>query len=168
MRGEDERDLFAPANGIRARWRYAYDLVTAREPGDSITLEQLAEALDMDYHPRDEDMRRLLFQVMDTARAHLEENGERTVGTKEKYGWIVLDSAAALRQSEARMGKVRRAAVVTARSLGAVRREELTQQQRQERDFLAGSLMRVSEVMGGRKRKAFRELNQKSKEIEGR
>lgn len=171
MRPEDEREMFAPANGIRARWRYAYDLVAACEPDDSITLEQLAEALDIYYQPGDDHTRSLLFQVMDTARTRLEEDGMRTVQTQEKYGWIVLDSSGALRQSVRRMRKVQSAAARTATSLGAIRREELSQQERQENDFLTSNVLRVGDAAGGRRKPVFRELhrkNQQRKEIEGR
>ena len=172
MTAAGNRDtMFQPANGVRARWYYAYDLVAASQPGDSITYEQLAEALGMSYQPGDAWTRAILCQAMDTARARLESERLNTVSTKEKFGWIVLDATGALRQVERRLSKTVRAAVRCGRGLGSAHREQLTQADRQARDFIASNLVRAADLMGGRRRAVFAALERESqqrKEIEGR
>lgn len=163
--------FFQPADGIQSRKKYAYGLVIAAEPGDAITYEALAEALGWDYHPADAQMRGLLCQAMDGARAQLESEGRNTVETKEKFGWIVLDASGALRQVKRRLNKAQSQLVRTARGLGSAHREELSQADRQERDLIASNLPRAAALMGGRKRPVFTALERESKqrrEIEGR
>lgn len=163
--------FFQPADGVQSRKKYAYDIAISREPGDAITYEELAEALNWQYHPGDGQMRGLLCQAMDAARAQLESEGRNTVATKEKFGWIVLDAAGALRQVKRRLDKTRNQLVRTARGLGAAHREQLSQADRQERDLIASNLPRAAALMGGRKRHVFTALEQESKrrkEIEGR
>lgn len=164
-------EFFQPADGVQSRKKYAYDIAISREPGDAITYEELAEALNWDYHPGDAQMRGLLCQAMDAARAQLESEGRNTVETKEKFGWIVLDASGALRQVKRRLNKAQSQLVRTARGLGAAHRDQLSQADRQERDLIASNLPRAAALMGGRKRHVFTALEQESrkrKEIEGR
>jgi len=80
-----ELDPFAPADGVKARWRYLYDLVVSREPGDEITYQEVEELLDVD--------RPTAQATMLTAQKHLEEDGQYSVATKRKFGWVVMTPA---------------------------------------------------------------------------
>src|SRR5688500_10644881 len=167
---DDTRPAFAPANGIQARWRYAYDLVTPKQPGDEVTLAELAEALGWNYDHADDWQRQQLFSVMSDARRHLEADGQRTVRTVEKFGWIVLDARGALNEVERRRDKAARAVDNAISGLGSAPREELAGQDRSRRDFLEGNLLHAGSLYR-RRSPRFMDLERASKarkEIEGR
>lgn len=169
---EDEpEDRFRPANGMRARWKYAYDLVVSREPGDSITLLELAEALDWDdFDVNDDRQRATLFQIMWEAIRHLEDDGQRTVKTIDKFGWVVLTSAQTLALAEGRRNKAARAVDRTVRVLTSIQEDELDRQQRSSLDFLASNLLRAG-ALYRRRTARFLDLERQSKarkEVEGR
>lgn len=159
----DERGPFEPANGIKARWRYAYDLVTSKQPGDEIAFSELAELLDMEFNPRNRDQRNILLAAMDVARDKLEEEHLPTVRTVDRFGWIVLDAQQAFQQARKRAEKAARAITVTIRSLNSAPREQLPQDLRASRDYLASNLLRAS-ALAGRRSKNVRDLERESQE----
>ena len=142
---------FEPADGVKARWRYAYELVESKQPGGEITLMELAEVLGMEYDPANRDQRHLLFSVMDKAREHLEADYVSTVQTVDRFGWIVPDAVGALRQAEGRTRRVFSAVKRAVRGLKAVPREELPASHRGTHDFLTSQLSRASQIADRRK-----------------
>lgn len=166
----DRPEPFAPADGVQARWRYAYELVESKKPGDAITLMELAEALGIEYDAADRDQRRLLFSVMDKAREHLEADYLHTVKTVEGFGWVVPDAVGALRQAESRTRKVFSAVKRTVRAFKAVPREELPASERRGYDFGLANANRMGEIAGRPKRDthALERESKQRKEIEGR
>lgn len=142
-------DPFAPANGLKARWRYCYELVVGREPGDAITYEEVEELLDCE--------RPVAQAAMLDAKRHLEDDGQRTVRVVRRYGWIVMRSSEHLSEAERRRARSRRALRKAGSVLGATRREELSPLERQALDRELARQSAQEQVMG-RRRTSFAEL----------
>lgn len=145
---------FEPANGERARWRYAYDLVTDRKPGDEITREELMELLDIDSDTA--------LAVMREAKKHLEEDRQQTVRTVERFGWVIIDARGNLDEIEKRRKKAYRATDRTARLIVATPRDDLSQIERSRLDFETRNVL-AARGLFSRKTKSFSELEKESK-----
>lgn len=159
---------FEPKDGVQPRWRYAYDLVIARKPGDGITLMELAELLDLDHFS--EADRQVMRGVMLEAKAHLEKEGQQTVETVVKYGWKVLDPTGNLDQIEQRRLKAARQVDRTARLINATPRSELAPIDQQRYDAEQRSALAAGSLFT-RKRSSFAEMVRRSKprkELPGR
>jgi ATP-dependent exoDNAse (exonuclease V) alpha subunit len=148
---------FRPADGDRARWRYAYDLVAGKQPGEDVTLLELAELLDLDV---DQD-RALLRAVMSEAKKHLERDHLHTVRTVDKFGWVVIDARGNLDEIEKRRKKATRATGRAARLIVATDREQLSPIERQRLDFETRSVLSAKSLFE-RKTKDFTELERQS------
>jgi hypothetical protein len=145
---------FQPADGQRARWRYLYDLVSERHPGDEITVDEVMEMLDVDAATA--------RAVMLEAKKHLEEDRKHTVRTVDRFGWIVIDARGNLDEIEKRRKKAYRATDRTARLIVATPRDELSQIERSRLDFETRNVL-AARGLFSRKTKSFAELEQESK-----
>lgn len=145
---------FEPADGCQARWRYCYDLVVSRKPGDEITYMEIAELLDCSVGQA--------VAAMREAKRHLEVDKQRTVRTVKKFGWIVLDAKGNLNETDDRIRRTRRAATRAVRVLNATRREELSQIERARMDFQSRQLLSARGLYE-RKSPSFAELERASK-----
>lgn len=154
---------FEPADGKQARWRYAYDIAVSKEPGDEITLLELAEALGLDYFPDDREMAQLLWTTMSEAKRHLEMDGLHSVRTVPRFGWVVMRPDQNLDEADARRRKARRAVDRTARLLKATDVDVLSPHQRQRHDFLSSSVTRAAALFD-RKSKNLNDLEQQSRQ----
>lgn len=144
---------FEPADGQRARWRYCYDLVVERSPGDDITVQEVCELLDIDALTA--------RAVMLEAKRHLEVDKQQTVRTVERFGWIVLDARGNLDEIEKRRKKSYRAVDRTARLIVATPRDELTQIDRARLDFETRNVV-AAKGLFSRKTKSFAELEREA------
>lgn len=133
-----DRKPFEPIDGVTPRWRKLYDLVLGRTVGDEITYREALEVLDLDNTRRN---RAVAQNAMRDAQRHLENHGERTVGTRVNFGWVVLDGQRELHQVDRRLVKTSRAAGRTLRGVKALgnRREELSQFERERLDQIGRS-----------------------------
>lgn len=154
---------FEPADGKQARWRYAYDLVLGKEPGDEVTLMELAEALGLEFDISDTVQRQLLWSVMGEAKHHLETDKQQTVKSVPKYGWIVMRPDQNLDEADARRHKAGRAVSRTARLLGATEVSALSPHQRQRHDFLTSAVVRTAALFD-RKPRSLADLESKSQQ----
>lgn len=148
---------FQPADGERARWRYAYDLVVSKKPGEDVTLLELAELLELDANADAQVLRGVMLQ----AKKHLEEAKQQTVRTVPKFGWVVLDARGNLPEIEGRRKKAYRATTRTARLIVATDRTGLSPIERQRLDFETRNVLGASSLFG-RKTKSFVELERES------
>jgi hypothetical protein len=148
---------FQPADGDRARWRYLYDLVVERKPGDDITVDEVVELLEVDPHTA--------RAVMREAKKHLEEDRMQTVRTVERYGWIVIDARGNLDEIEKRRKKAYRATDRTARLIVATPRDDLSQIERSRLDFETRNVL-AARGLFSRKTRSFSELERESKQRE--
>lgn len=146
---------FAPADGVQARWRYLYDMVCQRQPGDDIELGEVTELFDIDEQAA--------RAVMLEAKKHLEEDRQQTVTTKERYGWIVIDAKGNLDEIEKRRRKAYRATTRTARLIHATDRAELAAIDRNRLDFETRNVL-AAQSLYGRKSRSFAELERASKD----
>lgn len=122
-----ERKLFAPADGVQARWRYCYDLAASRDVGDLITLEEVIDLLDgIDEEGAWREMR-----LANDAR---ERDGLRSLIPIPQVGWRIANGVEAHEFGRRRARKQRRAAKRAIRTYRAVPRDELPQVQRQAHD----------------------------------
>lgn len=144
-----DRKPFAPADGLTPRWKKLYDLVLTRDVGDEVTYGEALELLG--FKRKTPTTLALTQQAMRDAQRHLENDGERTVGTVAKFGWIVLSAPREVDQIERRMVKTRRAAGRVSRGVRAAnnRRDELSPFERQRLD-LAGHAARIASEATGR------------------
>lgn len=142
---------FTPADGHTPRWRKLYDLITTRQPGDEITYREARDLLDCDLHTAQSAMR--------DAIRRLERDGQLTVKTVERFGWVVLNPAGELDQVDRRLTKTRRAAGRAARGAGAVegRRDQLSQFERERLDRMKRAALAVGELTS-RRRSSLAEL----------
>lgn len=124
---------FTAADGKKARWRYCYELVATRKPGDEITRMEVMEAAGCDEQQA--------IAAMREAKKHLEFDRQRTVRLVSKFGWIVLDAAGNLSETDRRSRKAARAVTRAARILAATPREELSQIDRARSDYLERQLL---------------------------
>ncbi|WP_027930744.1 hypothetical protein [Amycolatopsis thermoflava] len=145
---------FQPANGDRARWRYAYDLVVERNPGDDITVDELKELLDIDTDTA--------WAVMREAKKHLEEDRQQTVRTVSRFGWIVIDARGNLDEIERRRRKAYRATDRAARLIVATPRDQLSQIERSRLDFETKNIL-AARGLYSRKTRSLSELEKESK-----
>lgn len=146
-----DRRPFEPADGIAPRWQKLHDLVVSRRVGDEITYREAIEVLDLQGgHTRRN--RAIAQAAMRAAVARLERAGERTVGTRAKFGWVILDASRELQQVDRRLVKTRRAAARTLRGGQALnaRREELSQFERERLDWTVRSATAATQVTGRR------------------
>lgn len=150
---------FQPADGTRARWRYAYDLVMERKPDDDITLQELAELLDLDW----ESDSQLLRATMLEAKRHLELDRQQTVRTVDRFGWIVISAKGNLSEIEKRRRKAYRATDRTARLIVATDREQLSPIERNQLDFETRNVVAARSLFG-RKTRSFTELEKASQQ----
>jgi hypothetical protein len=146
---------FQPANGERARWRYAYDMVVERKPGEDVTLQELTELFDID----DQAARAVMLE----AKKHLEEDRQQTVKTVEKFGWVVIDARGNLGEIEKRRVKAYRATNRTARLIVATDRDELSPIERNRLDFETRNVLAARSLFG-RKPRSFSELEKESRQ----
>lgn len=146
---------FQPADGKQARWRYLYDLVVERKPGDDVTVDEVCELLEIDAHTA--------RAVMLEAKKHLEEDRQQTVRTVERYGWIVIDARGNLDEIEKRRKKSGRAANRAARLIVATPREQLSQIERSRLDFETRNVLGAQGLFS-RKTKSLAELEKESKQ----
>lgn len=146
---------FQPADGQRARWRYLYDLVLSRKPGDDITIDEVIEMIDVDGITA--------RAVMLEAKRHLEEDRLQTVRTVERYGWIIIDARGNLDEIEKRRKKSARAANRAARLIVATPRDKLSQIDRARLDFETRNVV-GAQALFSRKTKSFAELEKESKQ----
>ena len=148
---------FQPADGERARWRYAYDLVAGKQPREDVTLLELAELLDVD--PNQD--RELLWAVMAEAKKHLERDRLHTVKTIKRFGWVVIDARGNLDEIERRRKKATRATGRAARLIVATDREQLSPNERQRLDFETRNVL-GAKTLFERKATDFAELERRS------
>jgi hypothetical protein len=149
---------FTAADGKKARWRYAYDLVAARKPGDDVTLQELAELLELDWEQDSHALR----SVMLDAKKRLEEDRKHTVKPVPKYGWKVITAQENLTEIEKRRRKASRATGRAARLIVATDREQLSPIERNQLDFNTRMVVAASSLHG-RKPKSITELEKESK-----
>jgi hypothetical protein len=145
---------FQPADGKQARWRYLYDMVVERKPGDAVTVDEVCELFDIDSHTA--------RAVMLQAKKHLEEDRQQTVRTVERYGWIVIDARGNLDEIEKRRKKSYRAVDRTARLIVATPRADLNQIDRARLDFETRNVVGARGLFS-RKTKSFVELEHEAK-----
>lgn len=158
-----DRKPFEPLDGVTPRWKKLFDLVMNREVGDEVTYREAAEVLGFD-RLTDRSLK-ITQESMRDAQRHLENQGERTVGTIVRFGWVILDAQRELQQVDRRLIKTRRAASRTlrgARALGT-RREELSQFERERLDRISLSAQMAGQIAG---RRSMR-LEELKKMVEG-
>jgi hypothetical protein len=148
-----ERKPFEPADGVSPRWQKLADLVNSKDVGGELTYREAGEALGFDR--LNERTLRITQSAMRDAQKNLEAQGQRTVGTVARFGWIILDASRELQQVDRRLAKTRRAAGRTIRGASALnnRREELSQFERERLDRVAFSARMAVEVSGRRSSK---------------
>jgi len=136
---------FTPADGVMPRWQKLYNLVTDRKVGDGVTYGEARDLLGCNLP--------LTQAAMRDAQKRLEQDGERTVGTVARFGWIVLDAQRELGQVDRRLTKTRRAAGRVVRGTRALntRREDLSQQDRHRLDQIARSGELAAQIASRRK-----------------
>lgn len=151
-----DRKPFEPIDGVTPRWKKLHDLVLTREVGNEVTYREALELLSL---PRNDKGLKIVQESMRDAQRHLEQAGERTVGTVARFGWVVLDVQRELQQVDRRLIKTRRAASRTVRGATALntRRGELSQFERERLDRVMHSA-RVSEQIAGRKKPTMDDL----------
>lgn len=151
-----ELDPFAPADGIKARWRYCYDLVVGKQPRDEITYEEVMELLECD--------RQTAQAAMLAARKHLEEDGQYSVETKPKFGWIVMTPAQHIDAAERGEKKMWRAQQRASRPLhvAEAHRDKLSPFERQALDRSQARHQTLTRLRSPR-RKSFDEIEAASK-----
>ncbi len=152
---------FTPADGVQAQWRYAYDLVKSKKPGDDITFLALAECLGEGWNPLDKEDQQRMRGIMDLARKHLEEDRLPSVRTVFKYGWRVTEPATLLDMSEERRQKALRANERVTRALNAIERSDLAPIDQQRYDAEVRTALGAARVFG-RRRKSAVELERKN------
>lgn len=147
---------FQPADGQRARWRYCYDLVMERKPGEDVTVDEVCELLDVDSVAA--------WAAMREAKKHLEEDKQQTVRTQNRFGWVIIDARASLAEIEKRRKKAARAVTGNARLIVSVqsKRHELSQIERSRLDFETRNTL-GSQSLFSRKPKSFAELEREAK-----
>ena len=143
-----DRKPFEPIDGVTPRWKKLFDLVTERKIGEEVTYREATDLLDLG--PQTRRTLKIVQEAMREAQRHLENQGERTVGTVARFGWIILDAQRELRQVERRLVKTRRAAgrVIRGGKALGTRREELSQFERQRLDFVNHSALVASQATG--------------------
>lgn len=144
---------YTPADGVQARWRYAYDLVLTKQPGDDVTLQELAEILGLDWQADSQVLRSVMLE----AKKHLEQDKLQTVRTVARFGWVVLSAAGNLDQVEKRRQKAGRATDRTARLITATDRGQLSPIERNRLDFETRNVLAAGALFR-RKPKSFAEL----------
>ena len=147
-----DRKPFEPADGVTPRWQKLYDLVMTRDVGDEVTYREAHEVVDMSWQGLHSRNLATVQEAMREAMAHLEKDGERTVGTRARFGWVVLDASRELQQVDRRLTKTRRAADRTVRGTKALitRRGELSQFERERLDRVAYSASMAAQVTSRR------------------
>lgn len=148
---------FEPADGISPRWQKLYDLVISKQVDEEISYREAMAVLDV------ADLR-MTQAAMREARHHLEKNGERTVGTVARFGWVVLRADRELQQVDRQLTKTRRAAGRTVRGAVALnsRREELSQFERERLDRTLRSATVAAQVTGRRSMTELKQLGDQS------
>lgn len=141
--------VFGPADGQRARWRYCYDLVLKRTPGDEITYREVMELLDVEQ--------RVAVAAMREAQKHLEENRKFLLRNVRRYGWIVLDAPGNLDQIEHARRKAARATTRAARKIVATPRDQLSKIEQSRLDFETRHVLAARDLYARRSR-SFSEL----------
>lgn len=147
----DDRKPFEPI-GDQARWKMLYDLVQAKAVGDEITYKEAEQILDCD--------REAVLGAMYYARRRLEADGQRSVRTVARFGWIVMTAAQEIDEAEKRRRKagnrVRDGLRITSSVNG--RRDELSPFERERLDREQRSLTMLKELMS-RKRRSLGEMH---------
>lgn len=150
MRGDEDeqRKPFEPADGLVPRWKKLYDLVTGRSVGQEVTYGEAIDVLDLGR--KTDRTLKIAQAAMLEAQKHLESDGRRTVTTVARFGWIVVDAQRELIQVERRLVKTRRAAGRAVRGGKALslRRDELSQFERQRLDFVNHAARVASQATG--------------------
>lgn len=148
---------FEPADGRRARWRYCYDLVLTKEPGDEITYLEVMELLECDQLTA--------LAAMRDAQRNLEMDRKHLLNNVPRFGWIVLNASGNLGQIEKARKKAYRATDRAARKIVATPREQLSQIERSRLDFETRHILGARDLYS-RKSKTLAELEQESKRNE--
>lgn len=151
MDGEEDVNPFQPADGVTPRWKKLYDLVIGREVGDEVTYREAIDLLGFDR--KTDRTLKVTQNAMREAVAHLEKDGQRTVGVVKNFGWIILDPTKELQQVDRRLTKTRRAAGRVVRGANALstRRGELSQFEREKLDQVSRAGQMAAQI-SGRKR----------------
>jgi hypothetical protein len=138
---------FEPADGVTPRWKKLFDLVRTKEVGSEVTYREAIAELGLSPSDRS---RKIAQSAMRDAVAHLEKEGERTIGTRVNFGWVILDAQRELQQVDQRLVKTRRAAGRTVRGVQALnmRRDELSQFERERLDRTGRAAMMAREITG--------------------
>lgn len=149
-------DPFAPADGIKARWYYCYELVDNRKSGEQITYEEVEELLDCD--------RQTAQAAMLTAHGHLCEDGKLGVRTVAKFGWVRMTPAEHIKAAAKGEKKMWRAQVRASRPLNVAERhrEELAPFDRQALDR-SQARHQALERFRSTRRRSFAELEEASR-----
>lgn len=147
---------FTPADGVQPRWRYCYDLVTDRDVNDQVTTQEIMELCDCDETAA--------WAAMRQAKAHLEADGQRSIRTVPRFGWIIMRPGEHITQAEHYERKSRRGLHRGIRVLGAIhsRREELSQFEREAADRTTSRLTAIRDLMGRRRRVSLSEIERTS------
>lgn len=150
---------FKPKDGLQSRWKYCYELVTSVQSGDGIQGQEVMEACHCDWDEALEAMR--------IAREKLNRDGELSVRTVTKYGWIKLHPGEQLKQGEQHSNRAKKAMTKAVRSLNPAdsHREELTQSERDNLDRSKARYSVLAQLHRGRKLD-LDDLERKSKKIE--
>lgn len=129
-------------------------MVTARNPGDDITIQEVCERFDIDPQTA--------RGVMLEAKKHLEDDKQQTVRTVERFGWVVLTAQGNLNEIEKRRHRAYRATNRTARLINATDRAALSPIDRSRLDFETRNVL-AARSLYSRKTRSFTELEQASK-----
>lgn len=146
-----ERKPFEPILD-EARWRLLYNLVLTKNVGDEITYREAEDLCQCD--------REAVLGAMYYARRRLEEDGERSVRTVARFGWIVMSASQEIDEAERRRKKAGKRVKDGLRITAAVngRRDELSPFERERLDRETRSLTMLRDLMG-RKRKSLGEMH---------
>lgn len=151
-------DQFAPADGVKSRKAHCMDLIRSLEPDTQIPVTEVMDLCDCDKDAA--------YSAMRDAAEALEGLGEQSVETQAPYGWVVLGQGEAmLKKQRRRKRKMVSQASKTAGTASAVKRELLTEFQKQEYDSELMGLAKVAEI-AGRKTRNLAEVARQAKKIE--
>lgn len=143
---------FEPADGVKARWRYCYELATSRRVEEQITVHEVMDLLDCDETAA--------WAAMREARDHLEANGKRSVRTVPRFGWIVASASQHLRMASDRQRRAGRQVRKAIRVIDATPREELSQFEREAADRQLASLVSMRSLHERRIRTPLSQIEQ--------
>jgi len=149
----DDRKPFEPADGLRPRWQYCYDLVVERNINDEITRREVMDMLACDWATAG--------AAMGQAKVHLEEDGRLSVRTVPKFGWVVMRAGEHLAEADREARSGHRKLKAGYRKLSAIdhRRGELSQFEREAVDRRKAWL---SQLVDSSRRPSLTELHKRA------